>query len=282
MPRPVVSSLRLRRSLPVLACILGLSLAAAPSAGAATSPALSRAARAEATARAAIRRLDAIRPAGHLSRGARPDLTKVESTNWSGYADTGTGFTQVSGDWKEPTVSTCGTATSYAAFWIGLDGYSSPTVEQEGTMIECYQGTAYQYSWWGLYPDNDLQIEGSNVKSGDSITALIQRTGTKYAFTLTDSTHPASSFSTTQTCAACDNTSAEWITETMDDSPLSHFGPWNLTNSDVATSGPVGVISSYTDDEITMISGTTENTLAEPSALTDGGSAFTVTWEHAS
>ncbi|HUD36653.1 MAG TPA: G1 family glutamic endopeptidase [Streptosporangiaceae bacterium] len=150
-----------------------------------------------------------------LAAGGKAALkgqTQVESTNWSGYVVTGSGFTQVSGDWNEPTAS-CGSATSLAAFWIGIDGYSSPTVEQAGTLIECYGGTAYQYTWWEMYPTNDIQVVGDTVASGDAIVALITRKGTSYTLKITDSTHPANSFKTTQTCADCDNSSAEWIAE---------------------------------------------------------------------
>jgi hypothetical protein len=42
----------------------------------------------------------------------------------------------------------CGRTTSLAAFWVGIDGYSSDTVEQDGTIIESYEGTVYYYDWW--------------------------------------------------------------------------------------------------------------------------------------
>src|SRR5580698_2608586 len=56
-----------------------------------------------------------------------------ESTNWSGYAATGSNFTQVTGSWIVPAAScTKGAAAAYAAFWIGIDGWTSNSVEQIG------------------------------------------------------------------------------------------------------------------------------------------------------
>ena len=64
-------------------------------------------------------------------------LSQVQSSNWSGYADTGSNFGQVAGSWSEPGATCSGRSTTYAAFWVGIDGYSSDSVEQDGTLIEC-------------------------------------------------------------------------------------------------------------------------------------------------
>jgi hypothetical protein len=210
-------------------------------------------------------------------------LTQVESTNWSGYADTGSSFSKVSASWSEPTPSCSGRTTSLAAFWVGIDGYSSSSVEQDGTLIECYRGHAYEYTWWEMYPTNAIQVVGQSLAAGDAITATVTRSGTSYTLTVTDSTHPANNFTTTQTCSAssCVDSSAEWIAEAPSGSsgvyPLAKFSTWTDANSAVTEGSTAGVISSFTDDEITMItsSGLTE---AQPSALNSSGNSFTVTW----
>src|SRR5690348_9056672 len=46
------------------------------------------------------------------------------STNWAGYALTGSGFTFVSGSWTVPTVDCGGTLNSDSASWVGLDGFA--------------------------------------------------------------------------------------------------------------------------------------------------------------
>jgi len=60
-----------------------------------------------------------------------------ESTNWAGYAITGPdgSATAVSDTWDVPSTS-CGSQTTYAAFWVGIDGFNSNTVEQTGVLAE--------------------------------------------------------------------------------------------------------------------------------------------------
>ncbi len=269
------------------ACVpaVGMLLALGPAAGASTA-ATAPSARAAAIARTAIEHL-AIgrhssdqRVAGHSSKVR--GLTQVESTNWSGYADTGSGFSKVTGSWTEPTgVSSGRRTTSLAAFWVGIDGYSSDTVEQDGTLIESYEGTVYYYDWWEIYPENDVQVV-ANVDPGDQITASVTRSGDSYTLAVTDSTHPADSFSTTQTYSGAADSSAEWIAEAPSGSsgvyPLTDFGTVSFSGATVTEGSTSGVISSFTDDEITMVtsSGAVE---AQPGALNSSGNGFSVTWE---
>ena len=208
-------------------------------------------------------------------------LSQVKSSNWSGYADTGSGFSTVSGKWKEPS-ATCTSTTSLAAFWVGIDGFNSTTVEQDGTLIECNGGIASYFSWWEMYPTNAIQVVGSTVAPGDSISASVVRSGTTYTLKLTDSTHPANSFSTIQTCSSCKNTSAEWIAEAPSDSagilPLAHFASWGESGATVTEGTTKGVISSFTDDEITMVDSAGQ-VKAQPGALNVSGNGFSVAWK---
>jgi hypothetical protein len=59
-------------------------------------------------------------------------LSSTQSTNWAGYADTAGTYTSVSASWTQPTATCSSGGDQYAAFWIGLDGYTSSTVEQTG------------------------------------------------------------------------------------------------------------------------------------------------------
>ena len=147
--------------LPALGMLTGFSSAAGDS-----TPA-SQAASAAAIARAAIKQLTIGQHANDQRAPGTPrtkGLTDVQSTNWSGYADTGSGFSKVTGSWTEPSASCGGFTTSLAAFWVGIDGYNSASVEQDGTLIECYFGTAYQYTWWEMYPANDIQVVGQSLR----------------------------------------------------------------------------------------------------------------------
>ena len=208
---------------------------------------------------------------------------QVQSTNWSGYADTGSNFSTVTGTWSEPAAS-CSRSTTYAAFWVGIDGYSSDTVEQDGTLIECYRRTAYQYSWWEMYPANDIQVVGESVAAGDTISASVVVSGDSYTLSVTDSTHSANSFTTTQTCSDCTNSSAEWIAEAPCCTnsggilPLADFGTWTDSGATVTEATTSGVISSFTDDEITMVDNS-GNVKAQPGSLNGTGNGFADTWE---
>jgi len=151
----------------LVACVpvLGLVMAVGPAAGASTAGAHpAQHARAAAAARAALTQLMVGQHGtDHRVPGHHPrikGLSQVQSGNWSGYADTGATFSTATGHWTEPSVS-CGSQTSLAAFWVGIDGYSSSSVEQDGTLAECYQGSAYYYTWWEMYPSNAIQVVGS-------------------------------------------------------------------------------------------------------------------------
>jgi hypothetical protein len=275
---------------PVMALLLalGVMLGLGPAAGARTTSA-SQAAAAAAAARAAIWRLTIGHHSTNLRVSTSPQsidgLTQEKSENWSGYADTGSAFTQVAGSWTEPSASCSGRTTSLAAFWVGIDGFSDATVEQDGTLIECYLGTAYQYSWWEMYPTNDIQVVGESVAAGDSITASVVRSGTSYTLAVTDSTHTANSFSTAQTCLTCANSSAEWIAEAPSGSigiyPLSDFGTWTEMTASVTEGSTSGVISSFTDYELTMVDprGLVK---AQPGGLNGSGNGFADAWERSS
>ena len=76
---------------------------------------------------------------------------QAESTNWSGYAGTTGTYTSVSASWTQPA-GICSRGDQYAAFWVGLDGYTSSTVEQTGSEVDCVGRTAQYYAWYEMYP----------------------------------------------------------------------------------------------------------------------------------
>ena len=78
-------------------------------------------------------------------------VLQSQSTNWSGYAVTGGTFTDVKGSWVVPTVTSSGT-NSYSSTWVGIDGFSSSTVEQTGTDSDFVNGHAQYYAWYEMYP----------------------------------------------------------------------------------------------------------------------------------
>ncbi len=172
----------------------------------------------------------------------RRDQTVSESYNWSGYAVTGaTGsVSDVKSSWTVPSVaSTCAsTPDGYAAFWTGIDGWTSNTVEQIGTDSDCVNlvgnktGTPTYYAWFEFYPQDAYLIgeysssgscKSDCVEPGDIVSAEVKFSGTAatgfrrrgaqlFTVTLTDQTQ-GWSFTTSSTVPGAKQSSAEWIAE---------------------------------------------------------------------
>jgi hypothetical protein len=216
--------------------------------------------------------------------------TSTSAYNWAGYAATAsTGqVTSVSGAWVEPAVK-CGSSTSLAAFWVGIDGYSSSTVEQDGTLAQCYHGTASYYSWWETYPANAVQTFAT-VSAGDHFTASVTYSSSTGKFTMSiKDTTTGTSWSKTSSNSGAKENSAECIAEAPAGAstasgiyPLANFGKVSFSSCQATIAGSSGGIGTFgTVYEITMVNypGGTRD-LAVPSSLT-GNSAFTVTWKAA-
>jgi hypothetical protein len=156
-----------------------------------------------------------LRPTGGEVRAAgQGGRTSAESTNWSGYAVTGANgtYTSVTASWTEPTATCSKRQDQYAAFWIGLDGYSSDSVEQTGTDSDCDGKTPDYYGWYEMYPADPVYYTNT-VKPGDSFTSSVTFSGTEtYTLVLTDKTQ---GWTQTQSIneSGFDRSSAEVITE---------------------------------------------------------------------
>ncbi len=208
------------------------------------------------------------------------------SYNWSGYADasnTAGTFSEVGGRWRTPAVL-CDSEDQISAQWVGLDGFSSDTVEQDGTISWCFEGKATYFTWWEMYPAGSVEV-GTTLRPGDVVAAKVARAGTTYRLTLTDYTDPANDFSITQTCAECSDTSAEWISERpafpMGVVPLARYGHWSLGNATVTANGDPGSISSFPGIyQINMMDATDSYQLSAASPLAAGGTRFATRWRN--
>jgi hypothetical protein len=220
-------------------------------------------------------------------------VTNVSSSNWGGFAVTSgkNTVTDVKSSWIEPAIKgTCPLlAYQYSSFWVGIDGYSSPTVEQIGTDSDCAAGTPSYYAWYEYYPSPSHQITSLTISSGDKIFAEVNYTGGSFVVSLKDVT-TGKTFSTSKTMTA-QRSSAEWIAEAPSSVtgvlPLADFGTigygdshTGIVHTCIATiSGVTGSLTKFSSiHRITMVTIAGTATKALPSALGTYGAGFTVKW----
>jgi len=208
-----------------------------------------------------------------ISHGHGAAHANSTSTNWSGYAATGSTFTSVSTTFTQPAVD-CSKGDGYSSFWVGLDGYNSNSVEQTGTEADCSRGVAYYSSWYEMYPKAPVNYSNT-LRPGDSITESVTFSGSStYTLKLTDSTQ-GWSHTTTKTLRNAARSSAEVIAEAPYSGgvlPLSDFGKVTFNNS-TANGASLGSLNPTGIDMATS-SGTPE---ATTSAISGG--SFSITWK---
>jgi hypothetical protein len=258
--------------------------------------------------------------------GKRTDET-WSSDNWSGYAIAATSgslpkgaVTMARASWIVP-MATCtgsseGATEGYASFWVGIDGWTSNTVEQIGTDSDCVSpatgkgNTPSYYAWFEFYPQSAYYIgnpsnnfKGYSVVAGDSISAEVSASGNG-SFTVTITDTPKSgepwTFTTTSRVPGAKQSSAEWIAEAPcclkngDVLPLSNFAfadygsefTGNAETSMATVQGVTGAIGSFGQNiqESTMVSegGTGASpagtVMAQHSSLMASGTSFSIQW----
>ena len=207
--------------------------------------------------------------------------TTDTSTNWSGYAINGGTNTSVTTTYIQPTVKCSTTPNSYAAFWAGLDGFSSSTVEQDGTLAECVGTRAEYLGWYETYPNPMYQFGGA-VKPGDVITSTVTSVSpTQFVLYLADKPAVGTgwSVSTTQTLASpAALSSAEVIAEAPSSNtgvlPLADFGLAKFSSAAVngatLTNGPNTVA-------INMVS--SRRVLESDAGTLNAAGGFNVLWK---
>lgn len=221
------------------------------------------------------------------------NVTVEESTNWSGYAVEGSSFTKALGSWVVPTVNCSETPNTYAAFWVGIDGWTSDTVEQTGTDSDCDGSSPSYYAWYEFYPNPSYLISSVPVSPGNVISATVTYSSSKFTIKLTNES-TGKSYSKSATVRSAKRSSAEWIAEAPCCTnsggilPLSDFGTVDFgqdysgvssTNdaTDSSVSGDIGAFGSNVYESI-MVNGSTGADEAVPSSLSSDGTSFTVTW----
>jgi hypothetical protein len=216
----------------------------------------------------------------------------VTSSNWSAYAVTGSSFTSAKGSWIVPT-ATCPSGDQYAAFWVGIDGYSSDSVEQTGTDSDCDgSGRPSYYAWYEFYPQPSFEISSLTIAPGNKMSAQVVYSGSEFTITITNET-TGKSYSKSARVRGAKRSSAEWIAEAPCCTssggilPLADFGTvlfgedsTGVTGTNEATmGGTTGVIGSFANIFAITMESSTGALEAVPSGLSSDGSSFSVTWD---
>jgi len=220
---------------------------------------------------------------------------QVTSTNWSGYAVTGAkgSVSDVTASWVVPAIQgACPSTNQFASFWVGIDGYSSNTVEQVGTDSDCQNGKAVYYAWFEFYPHPSINIDSVPVAPGNVVSAEVKAIG-KGSFTVTiTNVSTRVSFTGSAKVPSAGQSSAEWIAEAPYGGgvlPLADFNSvlfgldsTGQANTCFATiggaTGPIGLLAFNPNvDSITMDTkaGVVK---AMPSSLSTDGTSFSVAW----
>jgi hypothetical protein len=230
-----------------------------------------------------------------------PLFDAVSSTNWSGYAAESSFsspqsnyFTSVSGSWVVPAVKAPPTA-AYSSFWVGLDGYSSSSVEQIGTDSDVdSHGVAHYYAWYEMYPNPSFQITSITVSPGDTVSASVTygsyANNNNFQLQITDTPVGGTAQTATilQKSTSAKLSSAEWIAEAPSASffrilPLADFGTVNFsqgaaTSTSNSTPAPIGT-GPWANTAINMTTRTGVLKATTSSLDTTTASNFSVTWK---
>jgi Peptidase A4 family len=159
--------------------------------------------------------------------------------DWYGYAVTGATYTSTTAAWTMPVVS-CTTSGTYIAIWTGLDGYSSPTVEQIGAEAYCSGSTPAYFGWYELYPGAPVDFS-KPLKPGDVTQGWTQTVTKALSGAARSSAETVVQVPATFTCTA-PLTLADFTGDTVDGSPLGGLHPVKVTGGDphIVVSGVSG------------------------------------------
>lgn len=136
----------------------------------------------------------------------------LTSLNWAGLAQGGSArsFDSAAASWMVPTARCAPGETSYSIAWVGLDGYSSKTVEQVGTESSCNSGAPVYRAWYELYPAAPVFLDRVAVNPGDAVNASVSFRRGAFVIHMDVAGQP---FDTVQQSSGAARSSAEYIVE---------------------------------------------------------------------
>jgi hypothetical protein len=239
-------------------------------------------------------------------------IDRQSSPNWAGWVALPSArsrqiarhFITIKGSWTQPSATCTPGHTTFAAFWVGLGGYSesSQALEQIGTEADCSKlGQLFYYAWYELLPGPPVTIRAIKVIPGDAISAYVHVSSDEVTVGLSDLTSGAKPFlkQTVMRSPAPDTSAAEWIAEAPSNCDgdnhckplrLTDFGQIGFTSASVTSIGSAGRHTGPIDDpawddgSIVLSSDGSlaytpqEQSYALPSMLVADGTAFTVSY----
>jgi peptidase A4-like protein len=193
------------------------------------------------------------------------------SSNWSGYAKTGS-FTAITGSWTVQAASPTKKQT-FSSQWIGIDGFNNSSLIQTGTESDYYQGSAHYAAWWEILPAAETVIPSLPVRPGDHMSASVTKgSGSSWTITITDDT-TGGSFTTVQTYTG-PGTSAEWIEEAPTvGGRIATLANYGLTTFDPGTANGANPGLTTADSGVMVQQRRQVSTPSDPDADTDGFNA---------
>jgi hypothetical protein len=211
------------------------------------------------------------------------------SANWAGYVasanpggpQTGA-VTSVSGSWNVPSVTPAGKGNEYSSVFVGIDGVTSPTVEQIGTESDIVNGKPQYSVWYETYPKASVSVAPMKIQPGDTINGAVQYLTSgphagQFQLTLTDASQKNSSFTTYQNVPTAQRSSAEWIVETPSSGsgvlPTAGFSPVTFTNASATINGKTGPIDAPSWHATAIHAQSNAGVGALPTVLTDAAAA---------
>ena len=211
-------------------------------------------------------------------------ITKLTSQNWAGYAVTRGKFKRIKATFYVPIMNCKGVPDTFSSHWVGLDGFKSNTVEQEGIEADCIGGKEQVFAWREIFPRPEQPFTTLRIRPGDSITATTTFTHGKFKMKVRDNT-TGHSRTVSHRCAraTCRRNSAEVISEapTVNGSQasLAPYGAQAYSSISIRNArGQRGGIRSshWRAFRIFQVGATSHSLIAAPTAL--HGHAFAVYW----
>jgi hypothetical protein len=214
--------------------------------------------------------------AGHTAGPLAITAGGLDSSGWAGYEISGASgaFSGVSASWTQPA-ATCTKGDQDVAFWVGLDGVSSASVEQIGTETDCTGGSASTFGWYEMYPADPVDFSNP-VKAGDVLTASVTFSGANtYTLVLSNVTE-----GWTKTVTKAESGLARSSAEVVTSGPGADGGSTTLTNFGkiIYTGCTVNGTSmgGQSPVKVTMVDAK-GLVMVQPTAMTAAGK-FTNTW----